>query len=453
MKPIIGLEIHVPLPTKTKLFCGCKTIQRDTKPNRNVCPICLGFPGARPMLNEEAIIQALRIAKALNCEIAEKTMFSRKTYFYPDLPKNFQITQYEPPIGRNGYLSLSNGKKIRIKRIHIEEDPGRITYTSDGRTLIDYNRSGIPLVEIVTEPDMETEREVVEFLELLSAYLLYLGVSNPQSRMRSDLNISLPGSERVEIKNVQGLRNIREAIRYEIERHRKLVSLGMKIKRETLMYDAERGITIPTRTKEYEEDYGYIFEPDLPIINTKKYRSLVTTPEMPDKKLSRIIETQKITSEQEIDKLKSIIYTSTSYTKLIEKLIDGCGYSSKLLNRVHNLYKNLGEALTISMIEKHWEQLRKLFSIALEYGLNDKEIHEKVLEIINTGRFELEEEQKVDIDKVIDEFLDKHPEVIEAIKKDPKSINYFVGQIIKTTGLKRYAKQIIEKLREKTRRE
>lgn len=201
---IIGLEIHVPLNTKTKLFCSCKNNPLD-KPNTNVCPICLGFPGSRPFLNKEAVRQALMIAKALNCSINNESFFSRKTYFYPDLPKKFQITQYESPIGINGYIDI--GKKIRIKRVHIEEDPGRIIY-KQGKTFIDFNRAGSPLVEIVTMPDFENVQEVKAFLELLCAYLSYIGINDPKSKIRVDINISIPPHERVEIKNVMGMSNI-----------------------------------------------------------------------------------------------------------------------------------------------------------------------------------------------------------------------------------------------------
>jgi len=219
----IGLEIHIQLNTETKLFCPCK-IDPNAEPNTNVCEICLGYPGAKPRLNKKALELATKIAKALNCKINKKILFSRKVYFYPDLPKNYQITQYSNVLGENGYIDLGN-KKIRIREIHIEEDPAKIVEHKEGYILLDFNRSGTPLVEIVTEPDFENADEVKAFFKKLLAILDYLDAFDPEKGIiKADVNVSIPGGERVEVKNVTGLKNIEQAIIYELTRQK----LGVK---------------------------------------------------------------------------------------------------------------------------------------------------------------------------------------------------------------------------------
>ena len=212
----IGLEIHCQLTTKTKLFCSCST--QPGKPNENTCPVCMGFPGSRPKVNKKAIEFGLRAALALNCRINKNFLFSRKCYFYPDLPKNYQITQYEIPLAEDGFLMI-DGKKIRIRRIHLEEDPAKIIHKKD-HILVDYNRSGVPLIEIVTEPDFTSAKEVRRFLEEISSILQHLGIFDPhrEAAMRADINISIEGGNRVEIKNVTGFKEIEKVINFEVVR-------------------------------------------------------------------------------------------------------------------------------------------------------------------------------------------------------------------------------------------
>ena len=262
----IGLEVHVALPTKTKLFCSDLAYENQEEPNSNVCPVCLGLPGAKPVLNQKALEISTSIAKALNCEINEKTWFVRKVYFYPDLPKGYQITQLDGAVGIKGYVNL-NGKRIGIRRVQIEEDPARIIREKD-YSLIDFNRSGVPLNEIVTEPDITSLDELKGFIEELRSILYYQGV-NINQELKTDLNISL-AEKRVEIKNVTGVRNLIAAAEYEIRRQSSLIQEGKKINAETRSYKEDTDETVSSREKETEEEYGFTFEPDLTFYDTTK---------------------------------------------------------------------------------------------------------------------------------------------------------------------------------------
>ena len=266
----IGLEVHVALPTETKLFCSCSS--NADEPNTTICPICLGFPGSKPMLNEAALKSALTVAKSLHCKINENTYFIRKVYFYPDLPKSYQITQLDGAIGHDGYVDIGK-KKIRIRRVQLEEDPAKII-REDEYSLLDFNRSGIPLNEIVTEPDIETEEELREFVNELRSILYYTGV-DINKEMKADLNISL-GEERVEIKNVTGIKNLIDAERFEVKRQEELILRNQKIPKETRSYNSETLSTISSREKESDEEYGFIYEPDLASYPT----SGIDTPEI-----------------------------------------------------------------------------------------------------------------------------------------------------------------------------
>ena len=269
IQAVMGLEIHVQLNTNSKLFCSCSTKYEDKQPNEVTCPICLGFPGSKPKVNRAAIDFAILVAKALNCSINSPMFFSRKSYLYPDMPKNFQITQYEIPIAEKGILNIVD-KKIRIRRVHIEEDPGKLIHVGGSITnakyvLVDYNRSGVPLIEIVTEPDFESTKEVRKFLTKLSSILEYLDAYDPsgEGSLRVDANISLKGGERVEVKNITGFKNVEKALNFEIIRQKNSHNMNVDITRETRHFDAQTNTTASLRKKEFEEDYGYIFEPDL----------------------------------------------------------------------------------------------------------------------------------------------------------------------------------------------
>ncbi|MDI6721255.1 MAG: Asp-tRNA(Asn)/Glu-tRNA(Gln) amidotransferase subunit GatB [Candidatus Aenigmarchaeota archaeon] len=275
----IGLEVHVQLSTKTKMFCGCEN-SFSSEPNTYVCEYCIGLPGSKPRVNRAALEAGIRVAIALSCKLPSQTFFSRKSYFYPDMGKNFQITQYEIPLATGGKLVVGS-KEIRIKRINLEEDPARIVHEGGSITtacyvLVDYNRSGVPLCEIVTDPDFRSPKETRMFLQELSSMLQYLNIFNPdiEGSMRVDANISLDGkdlpgikgSPRVEIKNISGFKDIEKALDYEVVRQRTSFKRKKEIVQETRSWDAAAGVTRSLRTKEGEEDYGYIFEGDIPKI-------------------------------------------------------------------------------------------------------------------------------------------------------------------------------------------
>ncbi|MFW6025254.1 MAG: Asp-tRNA(Asn)/Glu-tRNA(Gln) amidotransferase subunit GatB [Candidatus Woesearchaeota archaeon] len=262
----IGLEVHTRLPTKSKLFCSCRNLEdskKSNKPNENICPICLGFPGMRPKINKEAIRKAKQVSLNLGCKINNKIYFSRKSYFYPDLSKNIQITQHETPVGFEGNLKIiykGKEKDIRIRRVHLEEDAAKIKRGKSNTSKIDYNRSGTPLIEIVTEPDIKSIKQTEIFLKTLIGYLKYSGISNPI--IKCDVNVSLFG-DRVEIKNVKGIKNVKKALLKELIRQWKFFKKGEEIKQSTARYDEDKNKTYIMRTKEDVKDYGYIYEPDL----------------------------------------------------------------------------------------------------------------------------------------------------------------------------------------------
>jgi len=294
----IGLETHVTLNTKTKLFCGCSAKNpADAKPNQFTCETCLGLPGSKPRLNAKAVELAVRAAQALGFDIDLDSRFARKTYYYPDLSKDFQITQYDRPLGLRGKLKVGE-KEVDLTRLHIEEDPAQIVYphgnmANSTYSLLDYNRSGMPLLEIVTEPCLKSPQEAKAYLEELFRLLAYLGVIDAKAErvMKSDANISIRGGERVEIKNITSFAAVEKALTSERFRQKKLLQAGKVIERQTRLYSEETDTTLLMRTKEQEEDYGYIVEPDLPPLTlTSEYveRVRAGTKELPDRAIARL---------------------------------------------------------------------------------------------------------------------------------------------------------------------
>jgi aspartyl-tRNA(Asn)/glutamyl-tRNA(Gln) amidotransferase subunit B len=272
----IGLEVHIHLLTKTKVFCGCRSAFGD-EPNTNVCPVCLGYPGALPSLNIEAMRLGCTVARALNCRIPEKTWFERKQYFYPDMTKNYQISQFASPLGQEGWMEIDRRgikKKVRIKECHLEEDAGKMIHTGTA-SLLDYNRAGVSLLEIVTEPDMETGEEAELFIQQLRRMVRYLGVCDgnmEEGSLRADANVSInfPGKglgKKVEIKNLNSSRFVKLGLNYEILRQGNLLDQGREVTQETRLWNENRDETAPMRTKENAQDYRYFPEPDLPVFS------------------------------------------------------------------------------------------------------------------------------------------------------------------------------------------
>ncbi len=463
----IGLEIHVQLNTKSKLFCSCSTDYRDSKPNSTTCPICLGFPGSKPKVNKKALDYGISIAHALNCEILTKMFFSRKSYLYPDMAKNFQITQFEIPLARKGYLKInSNGeeKKINITRIHLEEDPAKLVHvggdiTTSKYVLIDYNRSGTPLCEIVTEPDFRDPKEVREFLTKLSTMLEYLGVydSSLEGSMRVDVNISIEGGKRVEIKNMSGFAKIEKALNYEVVRQKSVLRNGGKVERETRGFDESQGITKTLRTKEMEEDYGYIFEPDLTKIeinNEWKQGIKTTLPELPDHLVERYQEKYDLSDYQ----AKVIVYTGKDFSRFFEEcceLLENPQMIAKWM--ITHLLKCLNyQGIRIKNSKISVENFAKFLEMMDKGEIPKRLGKEMIKEITMTGEYPeeylskkgLKMVSKQELKKIVDKILQKNKEAVKDYKSgEEKALDFLVGQVlkeIKSAGNPREIREIIQ---------
>jgi len=297
MRTVIGLEVHAQLLTKTKLFCNCSAEYFGTPPNTHTCPVCLGMPGALPVLNERAVEYALMAALALNCEIPQRSTFARKNYFYPDLPKGYQISQFDEPLAVRGFLDLPGGKRVRIRRVHLEEDAGKLIHTEDGLSFVDFNRAGVPLIEIVSEPDLGSPQEARLYMEELRRILRYLGVASgdmEEGSLRCDANISVSLDAqlgtKIEIKNMNSFKAIEAALEYEVHRQREILERGGSVIQETRLWNEKTQKTEPMRAKEESEDYRYFPDPDLvplQIDDSWKHKIIASLPELPAAKRAR----------------------------------------------------------------------------------------------------------------------------------------------------------------------
>ena len=459
MDSIIGIECHVSLNTKTKLFCSCP-LNGSEEPNSRCCDICIGAPGSKPVLNKKAVEYALRLCLALNCKVSNEVIFSRKTYFYPDMSKNYQITQYEIPIGYEGYLEIF-GKKIRIRRIQLEEDPAALIHQAS-TVLVDYNRSGTPLCEIVTEPDMHSPEEAREFLKRLLAILNYIKIFDiKKCIIKADANVNVKGCERVEIKNINGFKDIEHAIIYELERQRNLLKEGQPVnQKETRGWDSDKGITLFQRSKESEDDYGYIIDTDLvpiDISNELIEKTRKQLPELPQQKSLRYQKEYRIKKED-----AEVLANDYELTGLLEGAVYNkieplfaaewirrevtrvLNYNKKELNDTF-IAKNLLNILELIQNNKITRQTgQKLMELIVNKDLDVKKyVKENNLEVVfNTKELEdickkVVKENK----KAVKEYLDGSEKsfmflVGQAMrsskgKADPKIVNELLKKIIK----------------------
>ncbi len=434
---VIGLEVHVQLNTKTKLFCSCPT--QATEPNVAICPTCLGHPGSKPVLNAKALEFGTKLALAVGCTIAPTVVFSRKTYFYPDLAKNYQITQYEVPLGSNGQIILGSGQVVRIQRVHIEEDPGALIHEAGG-CLVDYNRSGIPLCEIVTAPDMSSPAEAREYLKKLLQVLTYLGIYDQNTCViKADANISIKekGYMRVEIKNITGFKEIERALNYEVQRQKQ-----QEVKRETRGWDADKGITISMRAKETEEDYGYIVEPDLPLfeISPEWIRKVQQTiPELAEQKAKRWVKEWKIdeTDSKIIAADLDVALLFEKIAKKVDPVLTARWVRREILRILNEKKKELRET------EFREEELTELLKLLKEKKITDR-IGQRIIEQLAEKRFSptaYVTEQKLTmvaeedvLQKACEQAIKENPKAVEDYKKgEEKALQFIIGQVMRAT--------------------
>lgn len=453
-EPVIGLEVHVQMSTESKIFCGCSN-KFGSDPNTNVCPVCLGMPGVLPVLNEKVVEFTVKAGLALNCEIRKKSVFARKNYFYPDLPKAYQISQYELPICEHGFVEIETEdgvkRKIGITRIHIEEDAGKLVH-SDGYSLVDLNRTGTPLMEIVSEPDLRSAEEARLYLQKLKTILEYVEVSDcnmEEGSMRCDANVSIrpdsnaPFGTRAEIKNVNSFKNVERAIKYEQKRQEKVLKEGGTVVQETRLFNADTGATASMRGKEDAHDYRYFPDPDLvPIVLDDKFINDIKAaqPELPEAKRARFLSEYDLPSAD-----ADFLVSNKAYADFFEQAVKAHNNPKGICNWVMGeLMRRMNEKqCAINEAGVTPEQLAEVVKLVDDGKISGNIAKQVFEETADTGKKPadivaekglVQNSDAGELEGIVKQVLEANPAEAERFKNgDQKLQGFFMGQIMKAS--------------------
>jgi aspartyl-tRNA(Asn)/glutamyl-tRNA(Gln) amidotransferase subunit B len=468
---VIGLEVHAQLLTNSKAFAAVST-EYGGAPNTQVTPLCLGHPGTLPVLNENLVRYIIRMGLATNCSIAKKSIFARKNYFYPDLPKGYQISQFDTPICYDGEIHIEledYDKTIGLTRIHMEEDAGKSIHDQDPyHTLVDLNRAGTPLIEIVSEPDIRTPQEAYAYLTKIKQIVQYLEICDgnmEEGSLRCDANVSIRprGQEelgtRTELKNMNSFRNVERAISYEIERQIDLVESGGEVVQKTLLWDANQNVTRQMRTKEEAHDYRYFPEPDIPpVVVTDQMLSEIkaSLPELPDVRLQRFINELNL-SEEDAIVLTENRYLADYYEEALEKLYEPKAVANLILTEVLRVLND--QSISIRDFTISTERLAALVSLKLEDKINSSAMQQIFNEMLTDGRLpeELAKEMNLIqvsdtgfVEPIIEQVIEDNPDEVAKYRNGKKAlIGFFIGQVMKKSQGKANPKQVRELVTQK----
>jgi aspartyl-tRNA(Asn)/glutamyl-tRNA(Gln) amidotransferase subunit B len=468
---VIGLEVHAQLLTSSKAFCSCST-KFGLPPNTNVCPVCLGMPGTLPVLNKKVVEFAVKLGLATNCKIRRYSIFARKNYFYPDLPKGYQISQYEEPICYDGYveIELKEGvkKKIRLRRIHMEEDAGKSIHDQDIDTLIDINRCGVPLLEIVTEPDIRTPQEAALYLAKIRQLVQYLDICDgnmEEGSLRCDANVSvrLKGETKLgtktEVKNMNSIKNVEKALEYEINRQIQILENGGTIIQETLLWDASTGVVKPMRSKEEAHDYRYFPEPDLvPVVVSEEWIEEIrkTIPELPEQRRDRFIRQYGL-PKYDAEVLTSSKELANYYEECVKFTNDFKSASNWIMVEVLKILNDRQIDITEFKVEPRF--LAELINLVSEGKINQATAKKVLEEISHTGEEPISVIERQGLMQISDEdfiteavlkVLEQNKENVERyLAGKDKLFGYFVGEVMKLTKGKANPKLVNEILKRK----
>ena len=456
---VIGLEVHLQLLTQSKIFCSCSTHFGDP-PNSNVCPVCLGLPGALPVLNREAVTMAMKAALALNCVVNAQSRFARKNYFYPDLPKGYQISQFDEPLAEFGWVEIEvdrTKRRIGVTRVHMEEDAGKSVHEgfpdSDRKSYIDLNRSGVPLIEIVSEPDLRTPEEAYEYLTRLKTILQYLEVSNcnmEEGSLRCDANVSVRVAgvsalgTKAEVKNLNSFRFLQKALAYEIERQIEIVDKGGSILQETRLWDSREQRTYGMRSKEFAHDYRYFPEPDLmPLVISAEWKEEArqSLPELPDNRRQRFIHEYAL-PEYDAAQLTLSKYLADYFEQVAKASHEPKLAANWVLSELLHLLKEANREILESPVSA--AQLAELLSMIQEGSVSGKMAKEILAEMFSAGKSAAEVVSEKGLAQITDagriamlarQVVAANPKQVEQYRNGKTAtLGWFVGQVMKATG-------------------